>query len=182
VEEEAGNKVARPINTLNPKDVQQRATKRPVGLSGKQFKSSSHVHTKKSSNVVPTAWSRKTGRAATMIESFYHAFHGIYVGLKEERNVRIHFAAVAVVILLGSWLKLDVTSWIELTFAMGLVLVAEFLNTALEHLVNISAAGEYHRSARYAKDTAAAAVLLASLTAAGVGLLVFVPRLLALLH
>ena len=36
-----------------------------------------------------------------MIESFYHAFHGIWIGLKEERNVRIHFCSMIAVIICG---------------------------------------------------------------------------------
>jgi diacylglycerol kinase len=65
---------------------------------------------------------------------------------------------------------------------MSLVIAAEFLNTAIEHLVDICSDGQYHISAKYAKDTAAAAVLCASLTAALVGFFVFVPKLKAMLE
>jgi diacylglycerol kinase len=112
-----------------------------------------------------------------MIESFYHAFHGIFIGLKEERNVRIHFGSAFIVIAAGLWLKVDATGWGMLAMAIGLVMTTEFLNTSLEHLVDISAGGQYHESARYAKDTAAAAVLCASIMAAAVGAAVFLPRL-----
>lgn len=132
--------------------------------------------------LVPRAWLRKTGPAATMIESFYHAFHGIWIGLKEERNVRIHFVLVALVVTLGLWLKVDAQSWIALTVAMAMVVTAEFVNTSLEHLVDISANKEFHESARYAKDTAAAAVLVASIAAAIIGSIIFVPRLLQLIQ
>lgn len=133
------------------------------------------------STIVPRAWLRKTGPAITMIESFYHAFHGIWIGLKEERNVRIHFSLVVVVTGLGLWLKVSTQDWIALIIAMSLVVSAEFVNTSLEHLVDISSNNEYHESARYAKDTAAAAVLIASVAAAAIGMIVFVPKLLALL-
>ncbi|RTL38795.1 MAG: diacylglycerol kinase family protein [Candidatus Melainabacteria bacterium] len=133
------------------------------------------------STIVPQAWHRKTGPAITMIESFYHAFHGIWIGLKEERNVRIHFSLVLVVTVLGLWLKVSTQDWISLIVAMSIVVSAEFVNTSLEHLVDISSNNEYHESARYAKDTAAAAVLIASVAAAAIGMIVFVPKLLALL-
>jgi diacylglycerol kinase len=116
-----------------------------------------------------------------MIESFYHAFHGIWIGLKEERNVRIHFCLVGVVSALAFWLKVDTQGWISLIIAMSMVVAAEFVNTSLEHLVDISANNEYHESARYAKDTAAAAVLISSVAAAVIGSIVFIPKLLALL-
>jgi diacylglycerol kinase len=133
-------------------------------------------------SIVPRSWLRKTGPAVTMIESFYHAFHGIWIGLKEERNVRIHFVLVALVSALGFWLKVDSSGWIALIIAMSIVVSAEFVNTALEHLVDISSNNEYHESARYAKDTAAAAVLVASFAAATIGAIVFVPKLLLLIH
>jgi len=116
-----------------------------------------------------------------MIESFYHAFHGIWIGLRHERNLRIHFLAAVAVIGLGLWLKLDSTSWVLLAFAIGAVITCELFNSSLEHLVDISADKEYHESARYAKDTAAAAVLCASVMSVVVGLLVLGPRLLATL-
>ena len=142
---------------------------------------SADTHTTLEASIVPRAWLRKTGPAITMIESFYHAFHGIWIGLKEERNVRIHFCLVALVTALGIWLKVDAQSWISLIIAMSMVVAAEFVNTSLEHLVDISSNNEYHQSAKYAKDTAAAAVLIASVAAAAIGSIVFVPRLLALI-
>lgn len=139
------------------------------------------ISSTEASTIVPRAWLRKTGPAITMIESFYHAFHGIWIGLKEERNVRIHFCLVAIVTALGLWLKVGTQDWISLIIAMSIVVSAEFVNTSLEHLVDISSNNQYHESARYAKDTAAAAVLIASVAAAAIGMIVFVPKLLALL-
>jgi diacylglycerol kinase len=129
---------------------------------------------------IPAAWQRKTGRAATLLESFYHAFHGVYAALKEQRNVRIHFCAAAVAIGLGLYVRLDVVSWLALALAIGLVITMEFLNTALEHLVDLASRGQYHRSARYAKDTAAGAVLIASIVAVAIGAVIFLPRLFGL--
>lgn len=117
-----------------------------------------------------------------MIESFYHAFHGIWIGLKEERNVRVHCLCAIAVAAMGLWLKVDLTGWALLAVAVGFVLTAEFLNTALEHLVDISSDHSYHKSAKYAKDTAAAAVLCSSATALIIGLIVFAPRLIKVFH
>jgi undecaprenol kinase len=116
-----------------------------------------------------------------MIESFYHAFHGVKLGFAEQRNVRIHLALTCLAVAFGFYLGLDTVSWLSIVLSIGMVLTAEFLNTAVEHLVNLSADGKYHELARSAKDTAAAAVLFASATAAIVGLLVFVPRLIDLI-
>ena len=128
---------------------------------------------------VPASWQRKTGRTTSMIESFYHATTGIIQGLKEQRNLRIHFVLSAVVVFLGLFLHVDAVSWLALALSIGLVIGAELLNTAIEHVVDLTAGGEYHPAARKAKDTAAAAVLIAAIAALAVGIIVFVPRLTA---
>jgi diacylglycerol kinase len=129
--------------------------------------------------LIPVAWRRKNGRASTLFESFYHAFHGVWVGIKRERNLRIHFAMIPVVMALAIALHVDAVAWMMLTLSMGLVITAEFLNSALEHLVDLTTQGEYHLSARYAKDTAAAAVLAAAVGAVVIGAIVFVPAIFA---
>ncbi|MBZ0185793.1 MAG: diacylglycerol kinase family protein [Candidatus Obscuribacterales bacterium] len=133
------------------------------------------------SSFIPFAWQRKTGRASSLFESFYHAFHGVFVGLKGQRNLKIHFLAAVFVVVLGLTLKIEMAAWLSLIVVMGLVISLEYINTALEHLVDISADGQYRYAARCAKDTAAAAVLVASLTALATGSVVFVPRLIQLL-
>ncbi|MCB9471255.1 MAG: diacylglycerol kinase family protein [Candidatus Obscuribacterales bacterium] len=131
-------------------------------------------------SVIPIGWQRKTGKAHSLLESFYHAFHGIKVGLRGQRNLRIHFAAAPLVVVMGLFLHIDSVSWLALVFVMALVISTEFMNTAIEHLVDISAEGQYKYAARCAKDTAASAVLIASLAAIIVGALVFVPKFVAL--
>jgi diacylglycerol kinase len=131
---------------------------------------------------VPASWRRKAGRAGSLVESFFHAFHGVAVGLAEQRNLRIHFSLAAIATVLGFALKIDLVSWLALTIIMALVIAFEFINTSLEHLVDISANHEYHSAARLAKDTAAAAVLTVSIAAVAVGMMIFAPRFISLIH
>lgn len=130
--------------------------------------------------LVPASWQRKSGRAGNLFESFYHAFHGVAVGLRDQRNLRIHFCLSIIVTIAGLALKIDMMSWLALIIVMALVVSCEFINTSLEHLVDISADNQYHYAARCAKDTAAAAVLSVSFAAVIIGLLVFGPKILAL--
>lgn len=95
--------------------------------------------------------------------------------------MRIHVVVAACVALTAILLQVDVQGWAMLTLACGIVITAELVNTALERLVDLATNNEFHRIARDAKDTAAAAVLCSALVAAVIGLLVFVPRVLALL-
>ncbi len=129
---------------------------------------------------VKDSWQCKSGQAGSVLESFYHAFNGLALGFRRQRNVRIHSFLGLFVFALAFYLKVDPWQWTALIVAIGFVFFAEFVNTAIEHMVDIQANYRYHLSARYAKDTAAAAVLLAAITAAIVGAIVFLPRLYSL--
>ena len=130
--------------------------------------------------LVPLHWRKRIRAASNVAESFYHAFNGVWLGLRTERNLRIHFLAGATIALLAIVLKVDYLGCLALGLAIGLVLTAEFINTSLEHLVDLASQRTYHVSAKAAKDTAAAAVLMASTCAVFIGAMVLGPRLLAL--
>jgi len=85
--------------------------------------------------------------------------------------MRIHAAIAALVVVGGILVRLPLVGWAVVALAMGLVLVAELLNTALEAVVDL-VSPEQHRLAKLAKDCAAAAVLVAALAAVAAGLLV----------
>ncbi|MBX6377646.1 MAG: diacylglycerol kinase [Clostridia bacterium] len=90
--------------------------------------------------------------------------------------MRLHTLATAVVALLG-WLGgIEAWAWAVLALAVGLVLTAELLNTALETLGDRVAPGQDPLVGR-AKDVAAGAVLVAAGCAVAVGVAVFLPRL-----
>ena len=110
-------------------------------------------------------------------KSFGYAIKGLRA-LYLETNARIHAAATALVIVLGTVLRLAPLDWTLLAIAATVVWVTEALNTALEALSD-AAVPEHSPHIALAKDVAAGAVLLASLGALAVGLLVFVPHLLA---
>ncbi len=112
-----------------------------------------------------------------MVQTFRHALTGLAHAVRTQRNARIHLAVTVVVIGVGVWLQLDLREWALLTLAAGLVWVSELLNTALEVLVDL-ASPDPHPLARVAKDISAAAVLIAALAAALVGLLTLGPHLL----
>lgn len=121
---------------------------------------------------------RTANRAANRLASFRHAFDGVSFVFRTTPNAWIHLAIMVVVLGLGWWLGLDALRWVALVLAIGLVWVAEFVNTAIEAVVDM-ASPEIHPLAGAAKDVAAAAVLLAAITSVVVGLLVLGPPLLA---
>ena len=120
----------------------------------------------------------KPMRARSRLASFAHAFAGLVHVLRTQRNAWIHACASLAVITLAAWLRLGTIEWGLLILAMGLVWMAEFINSALEATVDL-ASPEAHPLARVGKDVGAAAVLIAALAAASIGLLVLGPPLAA---
>jgi diacylglycerol kinase (ATP) len=106
------------------------------------------------------------------------AFRGLWWFLKEPQNLWVHLPAALLVVVVGWLLGVDRTDWCLLIIAIAIVLVAEGLNSALESLADAVHPAEHPLVGR-AKDVAAGAVLLASFAAAAIGLIVFVPKLLA---
>ena len=76
-------------------------------------------------------------------------------------------------------LHLSPTEWIIITLCIGLVLAAEAVNSAIEALADRVSA-EYDEAIKRTKDLAAGAVLLLAIASAIVGLIIFLPKLIAL--
>jgi diacylglycerol kinase (ATP) len=100
--------------------------------------------------------------------------------LRTQANARIHAVAALAVIVAGFVFHISVGEWCAIVGAIGFVFAMEAINTAVEAVVDL-ASPEVHPLAERAKDVAAGAVLIAAITAAMIGLLVFGPRLLAAL-
>jgi diacylglycerol kinase (ATP) len=118
-------------------------------------------------------------RLSDRVFSFRHAIRGILLVVRTQPNAWIHLVATLGVIGAGLCLPLVHWEWAALVFAIGLVWTAEALNTAIEFLAD-EVSQEKRERIGNAKDAGAAGVLLASITAAIVGLIVFLPHLLAL--
>jgi len=113
---------------------------------------------------------------ANRIRSFGYAFQGLGFALRTQHNFRIQLVAAIACIMLGVLWRVSADDWRWLVVAIVLVLVAELLNTAFEHLCDV-VQPELHASVKAAKDVAAGAVLVASIGAAVIGALVFWPYL-----
>jgi diacylglycerol kinase (ATP) len=109
--------------------------------------------------------------------AFKHAFHGWWFVLRTQRNAWIHALVTILVLLMALWLCLPLRDWAILFLTIALVWTAEFINTALEAVVDL-ASPQLHPLAKVGKDVGAAAVLIAALAAILVGLLILGPPLL----
>lgn len=111
------------------------------------------------------------------VESFKYAFGGIVHVFRTQHNAWIHAAINVAVVVLALWLKASPIDWAVLVLAMMAVWVSEFINTAVEAVVDVAADGEISPMAGVAKDVAAGAVLVAAAGSVVVGLLVLGPPL-----
>lgn len=114
------------------------------------------------------------------IKSATHASRGLGIVFKTTHNawLQIFFAILA--LYLGHVLNISHFEWIALVFAIFIVLITEVINTAFEVDIDLTSP-EYHPYARDTKDIAAGAVLLAVILAIVVGLIIFLPKIYAIL-
>jgi diacylglycerol kinase len=112
----------------------------------------------------------------TRARSFRYAFAGWWYVIRTQRNAWIHALISVCVVILGLWLHLSAREWSVIVLAIALVWTAEFINTALEAIVDL-ASPEKNELARRSKDVGAAAVLIAALCSAAIGLLILGPPL-----
>jgi len=108
--------------------------------------------------------------------SFRYAFAGWWYVIRTQRNAWIHAVTSAVVVILAFWLRLSARDWAVIVLAIGMVWTSEFLNTALEAVVDLASPHQHHL-ARVGKDVGAAAVLIAAISSALIGILIIGPPL-----
>lgn len=116
----------------------------------------------------------------TRINSFRFAFQGWQHLIQTQRNAWIHGLATVCAIGLGILLPLNRSEWGLMVVAITLVWMAEAINTAIEAVVDL-VAPDFEELAKVAKDCGAGAVLIAAISAAILGFLIFLPHLIDLL-
>ena len=112
-------------------------------------------------------------------KSFTYAFMGIIEALRTEQNLLFDFIYATITIVLGILLKLSIIEFAIVLLAIGLVISLEMVNTAIEYVVDM-AMPEIHPLAKIGKDVAGGAVLVSAIMALIVGLLIYVPKVIAL--
>ena len=110
--------------------------------------------------------------------SFRYAIQGLVYSLGTQRNLRIHLVLASFVCVLALWLNLNPNELAIIVLTVAAVLVLELINTAIEAVVDLAIGRRFHPLARIAKDCAAAAVLIGSISSLLVAVLLLLPPLL----
>lgn len=114
-------------------------------------------------------------------DKFREAFRGVKLGVRGHSSFFVHFFFAALTLTAALVLQCDLLEWCLVTGCIGLVITAELFNSTIEtlfHGLDTETKGRIHGCL----DIAAGAVLVAGLTAAVIGILVFGRHILLILH
>ncbi|MBM3136769.1 MAG: rRNA maturation RNase YbeY [Chloroflexi bacterium] len=118
-------------------------------------------------------------KSESLLSSFRFAILGLLSAFRSERNMWIHLSVSLIVLIAGFVLNIQPLEWALIIFSIALVFTTELINTSMEYLVNLIK-GERNELVRRIKDISAAAVMIAAMSAAIIGFIVFLPKILAL--
>jgi diacylglycerol kinase len=110
------------------------------------------------------------------IAAFGHAFRGWGHVLRTQHNAWIHSVIATAVIAVGLWVRIPARDWAIIVLTIAMVFTAEFINTAIEAVVDL-ASPVHHPLAKVGKDVGAGAVLVAAMAGVVIGLLILGPPL-----
>lgn len=109
------------------------------------------------------------------IEALQNAFKGFIYAFKNEINLKIEVVISIIAIILAVILKIKPLEFVIVIFSIGLVILAELLNTALEIITDISSLN-YNNKIRRVKDISAAIVVITAVMAAVAGYVIYLDK------
>lgn len=112
--------------------------------------------------------------------SFKYAFEGIITAYKEEQNLRVHTIVAMLVVVSSFLLKLSYIEFCICLILIGLVIIAELFNTAIENIVDMITL-EKNSYAKKIKDISAGAVLIFAFFSSVIGMMIFLPKIINLI-
>ncbi|UQD56696.1 diacylglycerol kinase family protein [Flavobacterium sp. K5-23] len=114
-----------------------------------------------------------TGR----LKSVTYAYKGAFKLITTEHSIMVQFSIGVLLTVAGFYFGITPTEWLFQTFAIGLVLSIEGLNTAIEKIADFIHPN-YHERIGFIKDIAAGSVFFAAMTAIIIGVIIYMPRIL----
>lgn len=119
--------------------------------------------------------SKKESFLVNRLKSVGYAFKGAVLLLKTEASIKIQFFIAIVVTIAGFFFNISATEWCIQLLAIGLVMCAEGVNTAIEAVADFIHP-EHHQKIGLIKDIAAGAVFIASIFATIIGFIIYLPK------
>ncbi|KAA5537801.1 MAG: diacylglycerol kinase family protein [Myroides sp.] len=119
---------------------------------------------------------QQTSFISGRIKSVTYAVKGFYLLITTEHSIMVQLTISALMCILGFYLKISAVEWMFQILAIGLVLTAESLNTAIEAICDYIQPN-FDKKIGFIKDIAAGAVTFAALTAVVIGAIIYLPKL-----
>ena len=113
--------------------------------------------------------------------TFKNARKGMRLTIKSERNIRVHFFVASLVLITAYCLSFSITKFCILFLTIAAVISAEMFNSAIEFSLDAIFHNKYSRMVGMAKDIAAGAVMVVTITAVLIGVLLFTPAIIDVL-
>jgi len=104
-----------------------------------------------------------------------YAAKGFWILITSENSIIAQVIIGIIMTVIGFLMNLSATEWLFQIFAIGLVLVAESLNTAIEKMADFIHP-EYHKQIGRIKDISAGAAFFAAIFAVIIGLIIYIPK------
>lgn len=102
---------------------------------------------------------------------FKYAFHGLFHGFLHDKSIALQYSIGIIVIVVCMFLPMKEWEWCMILSLIALVITLEYINSAIEHIVDF-VCPEYHEQAKIIKDYCAAAVLVISIFSAIIGIII----------
>lgn len=109
------------------------------------------------------------------LKSVKYAANGFWILITTEKSIIAQVSIGILMTIIGFLMHLSATEWLFQIMAIGLILVAESLNTAIEKLADFIHP-EYHEQIGRIKDISAGAAFFAAIIAIIIGLIIYVPK------
>jgi diacylglycerol kinase len=115
-----------------------------------------------------------------ILRSFVFAFNGLKICFTAEANFKIHLLFATAALLLGIVFKIAAAEWFAVIISIAFVAAMEMMNTAIEKLCDV-VHKDIHSGIKKVKDIAAGAVLLAAVCSFVIAVIIFLPKIIALI-
>ncbi len=109
------------------------------------------------------------------IRSFKFALRGAWLLITTESSIMVQFSIAIIMTIAGFVFDISAIEWMFQLLAIGLVLVAESLNTGIEKLSDFIHP-DYHKKIGFIKDISAGAAIIAAIIAVIIGLIIYLPK------
>ncbi len=110
------------------------------------------------------------------IRSIKFSFRGIWFLITTESSVKVQVFISFIIIFFGFYFQISATEWLIQTLIIGLVLVAESLNTGIEKLADF-VHPEYHKKIGFIKDVSAGASGIAAIISLIIAGIIYIPKI-----